>query len=112
MNIDGTPRLVNGKVAETYVQDDVSQMARVFTGWDSDLTKPGGDSTERLKNPMAQIPTRHELGEKRFLTTVIPAGTDGVQSLKIADGHRQRGHRLHRLRLWPHPPSPTTARTT
>jgi uncharacterized protein (DUF1800 family) len=84
LNVDGTPRLVNGKVAETYVQEDVSQMARVFTGWDLDLSKPGGDSTERLKNPMTQIPTRHELGEKRFLTTVIPAGTDGVQSLKIA----------------------------
>ncbi len=84
LNLDGTPRLVNGKTAETYVQDDVSQMARVFTGWDLDLSKPGGDSTERLKNPMTQIPTRHELGEKRFLTTVIPAGTDGVQSLKIA----------------------------
>ena len=84
LNIDGTPRLVNGKVAETYVQDDVSQMARVFTGWDLDATKPAGDSPERVKSPMAQIPARHELGEKRFLTTVIPAGTDGVQSLKLA----------------------------
>jgi uncharacterized protein (DUF1800 family) len=84
LNIDGTPRLVNGKVAETYVQDDVSQMARVFTGWDLDASKPAGDSPERVQSPMVQTATKHEPGEKRFLTTVIPAGTDGVQSLKIA----------------------------
>ena len=84
LNIDGTPRLVNGTVAETYVQEDVSQMARVFTGWDLDISKPAGDSPERVQNPMVQIPNRHELAEKRFLSTVIPAGTDGLQSLKIA----------------------------
>ena len=84
LNIDGTPRLVNGKMAETYVQDDVSQMARVFTGWDLDASKLAGDSPERVQSPMVQTATKHELGEKRFLTTVIPAGTDGVQSLKIA----------------------------
>ncbi len=84
LNIDGTPRLVGGKVTETYAQDDVSQMARVFTGWDLDATKPSGESPERVQNPMVQIPAKHELGEKRFLTTVIPAGTNGVQSLKIA----------------------------
>ena len=84
LNIDGTPRLVNGTVAETYVQEDVSQMARVFTGWDLDISKPAGDSPERVQSPMVQIPNRHELAEKRFLSTVIPAGTDGLQSLKIA----------------------------
>ena len=34
--------------------------------------------------PMVQIAARHESGEKRFLGTVIPAGTDGVRSLQLA----------------------------
>ena len=84
LNTDGTPRLVGGKAAETYAQDDVSQLARVFTGWDLDTSKPSGDSPERVQSPMVQFPAKHEPGEKRFLTTVIPAGTDGVQSLKMA----------------------------
>ena len=84
LNLDGTPRLVGGKVVETYVQEDVSQMARVFTGWDLDASKLAGDSPERVQSPMVQIAARHEQGEKRFLTTVIPPGTDGVQSLKLA----------------------------
>ncbi len=43
LNLDGTPQLVNGTPAETYVQADVSGLARVFTGWDYDtsgLTSP------------------------------------------------------------------------
>ena len=84
LNLDGSLRLVGGKPVETYVQEDVSQLARVFTGWDLDATKVAGDTPQRVQSPMVQIAARHELGEKRFLTTVIPPGTDGVQSLKLA----------------------------
>ena len=84
LNLDGSAKLVNGAPKETYVQDDVSQMARVFTGWDLDTSVGTSDTPDRVIRAMVQIPSRHELGEKRVLGQVIAAGTDGVQSLKQA----------------------------
>jgi len=34
LNIDGTPRLVNGQEVPTYTQEDISNFARIYTGWD------------------------------------------------------------------------------
>jgi uncharacterized protein (DUF1800 family) len=85
LNSDGTPRLNgNGQVQETYTQDDVSQLARVFTGWDVDTSVGTTDTPDRSIRPMVQIAGRHETGEKRFLGTTIPANTDGVASLGVA----------------------------
>ena len=84
LNLDGSAKLVAGAPKESYVQDDVSQLARVFTGWDLDTSVGSADTPDRVIRPMVQIPSRHELGEKRFLGSVIPAGTDGVQSLRLA----------------------------
>jgi uncharacterized protein (DUF1800 family) len=85
LNLDGSPKLdTNGKAIETYVQDDVSQMARVFTGWDVDTTVGGVDDPARAVAPMVQYANRHELGTKTILGTVIPANTNGVDSLRIA----------------------------
>ncbi len=83
LNLDGTLQLdSNGKPIETYTQDDISGLARVMTGWILD----GADSTtpDRLRKPMIQNAARHEVGAKTFLGTTIPAGTDGVQSMKLA----------------------------
>ena len=88
LNLDGSPKLSGGKPSETYGQADVSQMARVFTGWNSDTSVPAGaagaETPDRVIRPMVQTASNHELGEKRFLGTVIPANTDGVQSLRLA----------------------------
>jgi uncharacterized protein (DUF1800 family) len=84
LNVDGTPKLVAGATKETYVQDDVSQLARVFTGWDLDTSVGTVDTPDRYMRAMVQIPARHELGTKSFLGTTIAANTDGVQSLKLA----------------------------
>ena len=85
LNADGSAKLgSNGQPLETYVQDDVSQMARVFTGWDFDITVGSTDTPDRVVAPMVQYATRHEPGEKRFLGTVVPAGTDGANSLRMA----------------------------
>jgi uncharacterized protein (DUF1800 family) len=85
LNLDGGAKLgANGQPLETYVQDDVSQMARVFTGWDVDITAGGADDPARVVAPMVQYASRHEMGSKTFLGTVIPANTDGVASLRIA----------------------------
>lgn len=84
LNPDGTPKLVGAKTADTYEQDDIVGLARVFTGWDYDLA--GGDTStpDFKRRPMKQVPSRHETGAKSFLDKTIPAGTDGVTSLKMA----------------------------
>lgn len=84
LNSDGSSVTVNGVAQETYTLDDITGLARVFTGWDYDLA--GGDTStpEFKRRPMEQFPTRHELGEKKFIGTTIPAGTDGVASLRLA----------------------------
>ena len=85
LHVDGSAKLgANGQPLETYVQDDVSQMARVFTGWDIDITAGTSDDPARVIAPMVQYANRHELGTKAFLGTVIPANTNGVDSLRIA----------------------------
>jgi uncharacterized protein (DUF1800 family) len=91
LNMDGSPKLTggaNGQPTDSYSQAEVSQMARVFTGWDLDTSVGNGvanaDTPDRVIRPMVQIAGRHETGEKRFLGTVIAANTDGVESLRLA----------------------------
>lgn len=85
LNANGTPRLVGGAPVESYNQADVSGLARVFTGWDLNLagyTAPYPHAAWR--RPMVQTAAGHESGSKVFLGTTIPAGTNGVDSLRIA----------------------------
>ncbi len=98
LNQDGTPKPDgNGRSKESYTNNDVTGLAKVFTGWSW-----GGASTtatnfaanryyyiaardlEAELMPMKQYPAFHSLAEKKFLGTVIPANTNGVDSLKIA----------------------------
>ncbi len=82
LNLDGTPKLSGGKPIETYTLDDVSGLARVFTGWV--MENPLNTTPDRYSKAMVQDASKHETGVKTFLGTTIPAGTDGVASLKIA----------------------------
>jgi uncharacterized protein (DUF1800 family) len=83
LNLDGTlQKDAGGKPIETYEQEDTSGLARVFTGWVLDSAV--NTTPDRMRRAMVQNPARHELGAKTFLGTTIPAGTDGVQSLKLA----------------------------
>jgi uncharacterized protein (DUF1800 family) len=54
----------------------------VFTGWS--LDSADNSTPDRLRRPMINIPSQHETGAKAFLGTTIPAGTDGVNSLRLA----------------------------
>lgn len=81
---DGMPRLVDGRVKETYGQADVMGLARVWTGWDWDLAG-GTQATPDFKGrPMRQFPARCETGSKTFLGVTIPPGTNGQNSMRIA----------------------------
>ncbi|MDX2209463.1 MAG: DUF1800 domain-containing protein [Sphingopyxis sp.] len=105
LNIDGTPRLgSNGQPIETYTNNDVTNLARVFTGYDWDFTgnvrTPSTGDPNRLINntryvtqPMTLDPTKwerpsttsqHSTLEVNFLGTNIPANTDGTAALKTA----------------------------
>jgi uncharacterized protein (DUF1800 family) len=77
---DGTPR--NGSVTDTYSQDTISGLAKVFTGWDSDnfsRLEPG-----YAQRPMVFNANNHSPSEKKFLGVTIAAGTDGKLALKTA----------------------------
>ncbi|MCC7099275.1 MAG: DUF1800 domain-containing protein [Rubrivivax sp.] len=72
-----------GRAIETYTQDEVSQLARVFTGWNLALAR-GDTSPEFARRPMVLTPALHSTLEASFLGTTVPAGTDGVTALKMA----------------------------
>jgi uncharacterized protein (DUF1800 family) len=84
LNPDGTPKLANGSPQETYTLEDITGLARVFTGWDYDLAGGSTATPDFKRRPMAQVPNRHETGAKTFLGTTIAAGTDGATSLTMA----------------------------
>jgi uncharacterized protein (DUF1800 family) len=79
LNPDGTPT-----EQETYTQADISGLARVFTGWDSDLAGGTTDTPDFRKRPMIQVGTKYEPGEKTFLGTTIASGVDAMTALNKA----------------------------
>lgn len=104
LNIDGTDRLDgSGQPIETYDNDDVTGIAKVFTGYDLDFSAttmhphptggtweiPGPDVAIRPMTADASAwryprsESFHSPEEKRFLGTTIPAGTGPAESLAI-----------------------------
>lgn len=95
LNLDGTEKTDgDGKRIESYIQSDVTNLARVFTGYDFDrsdgvkITVPGQtytiESRDFARKPMALDPTKHSTLEASFLGVTVPAGTPGEAALKIA----------------------------
>jgi uncharacterized protein (DUF1800 family) len=84
LNLDGTPKLTAGLPVETYTLDDITGLARVFTGWNYDLAGTSTATPDFKARPMTQTAARHESGAKTFLGTTIAAGTDGATSLTQA----------------------------
>jgi len=94
LNPDGTQRLsAEGTPIETYSNEDVQGLARVFTGFswngpDKQLGRFQGwiADPNRAVMLMQDYPEHHSALEKRFLGTVIPASTvsSPVEDLSIA----------------------------
>jgi len=97
LNPDGTYKLdANTKPVETYTQDDVTNLARVFTGYDWDYLSNGGTSTpvtwERSAVPSTHLATNpmrfnsndHSRVEANFLGQKITITTPGADALHIA----------------------------
>lgn len=95
LNQDGTQRLVNGRPVETYTNEDIVGLSRVFTGysWAGPDTLDGrfyGNSTptpdpERDVKPMQAYDQFHSVMEKRFLGKVVAANQSKAdQDLALA----------------------------
>lgn len=80
---DGSPQLdASGQPVETYSNDDITGLARVFTGWDFDRFDAG--SPAYMQRPMVFNPGAHSTADKTFLGTTIAGGTPGTQALQQA----------------------------
>ncbi|WP_431047819.1 DUF1800 domain-containing protein [Roseateles sp. L2-2] len=86
LNPDGTPKMVNGKTVDTYTLQQITDLARVFTGWDFDIDSAdvNGLDFSYMKRPMRQNASRFSTGEKKVLDTVVPATADGAAAMKVA----------------------------
>jgi len=88
LNLDGTPILdKNGREIPTYTQEDVNQLARVFTGWDlkrNDKYGRVGFKRGDLTHEMEFSAEYHDFGEKKLLGQIIPAGLNGKEDIEHA----------------------------
>ena len=89
LNPDGSQRLdANRDPIPTYTRFDVEGLAKVFTGWGFGgnhdwYTHP--QTASAWYPQMRLYPEHHSTSEKRIIDgVVIPAGTSGTQSLRIA----------------------------
>lgn len=86
LNMDGTSRLdAQGNEIETYTNEDVIGLARVFTG----LSEKGGNfyrdhDVDSEYSALVMYPDQHSPLEKSFLGMTIAAGTPGDESISLA----------------------------
>ncbi len=68
---------------DAYDQATVTNLARVFTGWDYGRAK-GNNSDEFVIKPMVFDSTKYDAGSKTFLNTTVSAGPNGQNAMKQA----------------------------
>ncbi len=90
LNNDGTPQLDSqGGQIETYTNEDITGLAKVFTGLSWDDGEYGGIRPREsvpvaAYSPLAIFPEHHSTSEKAFLGVTIPANTDAAASIDTA----------------------------
>lgn len=94
LNEDGTPKLQNNQQIETYTNEDIRGLSRVFTGltWSNakfyDMIHPEadyfGEKAKPYYEPLKVWENYHTNGEKTFLGKTIPANTSGIESISQA----------------------------
>jgi uncharacterized protein (DUF1800 family) len=73
---------------ETYTQSDVSELAKVFTGWRwTGFVNPSSTEIEFFRRPMSAIASQQSTEVKTFLGLTIPAGKGSDESLELAMDH-------------------------
>lgn len=82
LNTDGSIKTnAQGQPLESYTQDDISQLARVFTGWFINLKL---ENLEYARAPMSLNPAQHSMLAVHFLNCNIPANTEAQPALRMA----------------------------
>jgi uncharacterized protein (DUF1800 family) len=95
LNLNGAPKLdAQGKAIDSYTQSDVSNLARVFTGYDYDYTGVTDTltrfqpypipSTQYARTRMSFDAAKHSNLSATFLGVTVPANTSGPVALKTA----------------------------
>ncbi|EGF91129.1 hypothetical protein ABI_25430 [Asticcacaulis biprosthecium C19] len=95
LNLDGTVKTNSaGQPIETYVQSDITNLARVFTGYDWNYSRVTWQNTvflpyaipttEFTRDRMALDASKHSDLAVTFLGTTIPANTPGATALQTA----------------------------
>jgi len=82
LNADGTLQLSGGQPIDTYTQNDVAQLARIFTGYTLDSND--NSTPDRYRRPLIINASLHETGASSFLGATVPAGSDGATAQRIA----------------------------
>lgn len=85
LNADGSPKRQGDGLVESFDQQDITELARVFTGWDVPrrLTYAAtrNNDPSYWRRPMLYFPEYHDTGAKRFLGAEISAGMRGEEEL-------------------------------
>jgi len=86
LNSDGSQRLAGGSPIPTYDNDDIREMAKIFTGLSyGGVNAAFGNPVPNFREPMQMFEAAHEPGEKSLLDgVVVPAGQDGLQDVADA----------------------------
>ncbi|MEM9233185.1 MAG: DUF1800 family protein [Pseudomonadota bacterium] len=85
LNIDGTVRTDgNGRPLETYTNEDVVGLAKVFTGLSLEGPEWRQGDEDADYQPLKIYPERHSELDKTFLGLTIPAGTGAEESIDMA----------------------------
>lgn len=105
LKADGEPALDGqGRPRETYNHEVVSQLARVFTGWEFDAAEVDftpATTADYVNRPMRFMPERHDMGEKWVLRpanriTAPPGRATVRQALQFIVAHPNVGPFLAR----------------
>ncbi len=81
LGINGAPLLdAQGKPRESYTQANITDLARVLTGWEFDTVNFAEPSF--MRKPMQHLASRFSTGAKKVLNVAIPANATGPAALK------------------------------
>lgn len=81
LNMDGSQVMLGGNPVPTYTQTDVSQLARIWTGYT--FANTNSASPARLNLPMAVNSSQHESGSSSFMGITISAGVDAASARRV-----------------------------